>query len=448
MKIHIVGAGDTGRYLARELSDLKNDVILIDISPGAISSVEEKLDVMTATGDATCRSLLKSAGVEDSEMFVAVTGVDGVNILASALAAEMGARKTIARVDSPSFFIDQTGFERGLLKTTALACAPRLVSYEMVRCFRSQYVNQVRDYAENALTLSAVSVSKLHRDFTDSLNDVENLMDHGVCGVVRDGEFFGLSEIGGIYESDVAIILCPHSNFSNSLATLSQNKIAEKVIVIGGGDVGSELANIMSTDGHKVTVIDINRKQCEVLAERLSNITVVHGDGTNLVTLEEEGVQDMKAIFSVTKADEVNLMSSLLARDLGVDSTFALVHRPGYANVYKKLGVSATTSAHQLLFRTVDWMNSPAWVLQSNSFVTNRIEVVEIYIRVNSGLTDQPISGLGLPKGVTMLGGMVNGQFVRGSQNPRFIEGGYYLFIGPTGFGKDLDKNLTKVSKS
>ena len=105
------------------------------------------------------------------------------------------------------------------------------------------------------------------------------------------------------------------------------------------------------------------------LAEKLVGITVVHGDGTNLVTLEEENVQDMKAIFAVTKADEVNLMSSLLAREiLGVDSTFALVHRPGYTNVYKKLGVSATTSAHQLLYRTVDWMNSPAWVLQSNSF--------------------------------------------------------------------------------
>ena len=74
MKIHIVGAGDMGRYLARELSDLKNDVILVDISESAIASVEEKLDVMTARGDATCRSLLKSTGVEDSEMFVAVTG--------------------------------------------------------------------------------------------------------------------------------------------------------------------------------------------------------------------------------------------------------------------------------------------------------------------------------------------------------------------------------------
>ena len=195
--------------------------------------------------------------------------LDGVNILASALAAEMGAQKTIARVDSPAFFLDQTGFERGLLKTTALACAPRLVSYEMVRSFRSQYVNQVRDYAENAAdTWSAVSVSKLHRDFTDSLSDTEDLVNHGICGVVRDGEFYALGEIAGIYESDVAVILSPHSQFSDSLETLSHRKVSEKVVVIGGGDVGSELAHIMSTDGHDVTVIDINRRQCEILSRK------------------------------------------------------------------------------------------------------------------------------------------------------------------------------------
>ena len=437
-----------GRYLARQLSDLKNDVILVDISGRAIAQVEEKLDVMTAKGDATCRSLLKSAGVQDSDIFVAVTGTDGVNILASALAAEMGAKKTIARVDSPNFFMDQTGIERGLLKTTALACAPRLVSFELVRNFRSQYVNQISNYAENALTLTAVSVAKLHRDFTEGLSDTDRLFEKGVCGVIRDADYFNLSEVGGLYESDVVIMLTPHSQFASSLESLSQNKVSEKVIVVGGGDVGGELANLMQLDGHQVTLIDINRKQCEVLSERFQDITVVHGDGTNLVALEEEGVEQMKAFFSVTKADEVNLMSSLLARDLGVESTFSLVHRPGYANVYEKLGVTATVSAHRLLYNTVDWLNSSDWVMQVSGFITSRLEVAEVYIRPGATISDEPIASIGLPNGVHLLGGVVHGEYLHGNQNPRFKEGGYYIFIGPNGFEKDLDKTLSKVKKN
>jgi trk system potassium uptake protein TrkA len=248
-----------------------------------------------------------------------------------------------------------------------------------------------------------------------------------------------------VYSSDLLVIVGPHASYAEARRKILLEENDHSVFVIGGGDVGGELALLLAQDGLSVTVIEISRSRCETLANAYPHIQIVHGDGTNVLALTDEHLERGRALFAVTKADEVNLMSSLLAKDLGVPLTYSLVHRPDYATVYEKLGVTATTGAHHMLYRTVDWINSKASVMQSLPLAVPNLEISEVYIRAASELAGHLVSDLSLPHGAKLIGGFINGAYFDGDSNPKFEHQGYYLFVGPKGLGSLLDERLSKL---
>ena len=353
MKIVIVGAGDVGSYLAKDLSQRSEDVIIIDHDEKALERVEEKTDVMTFKGNGTFRSTLAEVGVQSADLVVGVTSHDDTNLVITSLANSMGAKRTVARVDAPGFFMSHGGIERGVLGSFAIVCASRLVSAELLRLVRRIEMPYVENFSSNSITVAMIEVNEDCRYLEKSGADVDLGKHAKVIGVFRDGELRRSFDLAHLYNGDKILIASKLEKLPIAMRRLVQIP-GKKAVIIGGGDVGYQLAQSLQEVENRLTVIDIDRRRCEFLADHLDHATVVHGDGTSLGLLQEEHVEMADYILAVTRADEVNLMSSLVGQEIGVDNTFTLVHRPGYAHVYEHLGIKGTASAHELISKAVN----------------------------------------------------------------------------------------------
>ncbi|MCJ8278109.1 MAG: Trk system potassium transporter TrkA [Bdellovibrionales bacterium] len=353
MKIVIVGAGDVGSFLAHDLSKRSEDVIIIDDDATVLESVEEGSDVMTLKGNGTYRKTLIEAGVKNADLVVGVTSHDDTNMVITSLANQLGAKRTVARVDAPEFFSTKGGIERNVLGSFAIVCASRLVSAELLRLVRRIDMPFVQNFSSNTITVALIEVNESCRHLEKAGSDLDLGKDAKVIGIFRDGELRRPIDLAHLYNGDRILVATPLKRLPVVMRRLVQVP-GKKAVIIGGGDVGYQLATSLEDVENRLTVIDIDRRRCEFLADNLNHTTVVHGDGTSLALLQDEHVEMADYTLSVTKADEVNLMSSLVAQEIGVSNSYTLVHRPGYAHVYEHLGVKGTASAHEMFSKIVN----------------------------------------------------------------------------------------------
>ncbi len=353
MKIVIVGAGDVGSFLAKELSQRSEDVIIVDTNERALERVEEKTDVMTFRGNGTFRKTLNEVGVGSADLVVGVTSHDDTNLVITSLANSLGAKRTVARVDAPEFFMTTGGIERGVLGSFAIVCAARLVSAELLRLVRQTDLPFVENFSSNSISVAMVEVTENCRYIEKSGSDVDLGKSAKVIGVFRDGELRRCADLAHLYNGDKILFASKLDKLPIAMRRLVQIP-GKKAVIIGGGDVGYQLAKSLQEVENRLTLIDVDRRRCEFLADKLDHATIVHGDGTSLPLLQDEHVEMADYTLAVTKADEVNLMSSLVSQEIGVKNSYTLVHRPGYAHVYEHLGVKGTASAHELISKAVN----------------------------------------------------------------------------------------------
>lgn len=353
MKIIIVGAGDVGSYLAKELSQKSEDVIIIDTDVKALERVEETTDVMTLKGNGTFRKTLAQVGVKDADLVVGVTSHDNTNLVITSLASSMGAKRTVARVDVPEFLMTSGGIERNVLGSFAIVCASRLVSAELLRLVRKIDMPFVENFSSNSISVALIEINGKCRFIEKPGTDLDLGKSAKIIGVFRDGEMKTCHDIAHLYHGDKILVATKLEKLPLARRNLVQSP-GKKAVIIGGGDVGYQIASSLQGVEERLTVIDIDRKRCEFLADQLDYATIVHGDGTSLALLQDEHVETADYTLAVTKADEVNLMSSLVSQEIGVTHAYTLVHRPGYAHVYEHLGIKGTASAHELIAQSVN----------------------------------------------------------------------------------------------
>ncbi|MBN2194968.1 MAG: Trk system potassium transporter TrkA [Polyangiaceae bacterium] len=380
MRVLVLGAGDVGTFIARELSAGGHDVVLVDRDAAALTGAEEIADVLTLVGSVTQRSVLRTAEAERANLAVVVTGSDETNLVAGGLAAELGARRVVARVDDPGFYEREGGVERGALGVQSIVCASRLVCDELLRSVSRIEASHVGHFAGNAVQVALQPV----RDGCPLLGQpgARLRLPRGVhaVGVLRDRILRRPTEID-IVEGDDAILLSGATgDVLRATLELRGHRSTRRAVVVGGGDVGLQLGRRLARVGESVSLIESDRKRCEFLANELPEVRVVYGDGTSLATLRDEGADTADFSLSVTRADEVNLMSALVLRELGVPDVFTLVHRPGYAGVYGHLGIRATAGAHDAILRVVQRMLPGTGVLGSEPISDTSYELFELLL--------------------------------------------------------------------
>jgi trk system potassium uptake protein TrkA len=381
MRALILGAGEAGRFLAASLGR-DAEVVIVDNDAAALLEAEEALDVLVVQGDATHRRVLERAEAHRADVAVAVTGSDAINVAAAVMAKAAGVGRTIARVDDPGFYHGPEGLERDVAGIDACICASRLVGRELLRLVGSVDTSFSASMGGGTVHVALVGLdeaSLLRGESPAKLRARQGTDGAAVRAVLRGGTLRAAHEVEALEEGDRVLVVGSPLAVT---ALVRRNRAGgrDRVTLVGGGDVGLQLANMFATLAGDVRLVERGRGRCEDLAQLAPGVTVLHGDGTSLSFLREERLGTSDWMLAVTGSDEVNLMSSLLARELGVEHTFALVHRPGYTSVYEHLGLSGTTSAHEVMAHTLHGLLPDREIVGASALSGTDLELLELRV--------------------------------------------------------------------
>lgn len=405
MRILILGAGAVGTHLARVLSKL-GEVVVMDRVPSALAQLEEGADVLTIKGDVTHRRALLAADAHRADLVVAVTGSDDANLLAAALAAEAGAQRTVARVDDPNFYSSKTGVEEGVLGVDAVLCASLLVGQDLLRQIAAEDANVTRLLARGSLLVSSVTLRGLEPACGQKLSDQEPVSPTRLELVIRAGRALRPLDVARMEVGDELILSGPPIPTIQSVRKL-RGIAPKRAMLIGGGDVGMQLGRLLSSMERRVQIVEKSPTRAEQLAEELPKVNVILGDGSSIATLRDEHIGSADYVVAVTRSDEVNLLASLLARDLGVHATYTLLHRHGYEEVYRHLGVRGTTGPHDVLAAAVTQL-LPSGIAPPIPFGSSGLNLREVTLPSGKKAT-RSIRDVAVPPGVFLVGRVEDG---------------------------------------
>lgn len=364
MRVVILGCGEVGQHVARGLSRAGMEVVLIDRDPVALAATEEGLDVLTLVGDATHWSVLRKAGIEGAGLVAAVTGSDRTNLVAAGLAAQAGAARTVARVDSRGLYRSDAAVERGVLGVSFALCASRLIAHELSRLLRAEQADYIADFGAHGVRACVWMVGEDDGIAGAAPSQLKQAGNH-LAAVIRGGVLRQAQDLPRLEPGDRLVLVGAPEDMTTVQQQLAGKKPRGRVVLIGGGDVGMQLARALRRSDRSVVIIEQDEARCRVLSETLAGVSIVHGDGTSIALLRDQQVESAHAVLAVTRSDDANLMASLLAHDMGVPNTFAIVHRHGYADVYDHLGVSGSIGPHEAIARMLDTLIPRNGLLQA-----------------------------------------------------------------------------------
>lgn len=345
MRVIVVGGGEVGLALAKGLLQL-HEVVVIDYDP-AVADRFESLDVGFVTGGGTVTSTLERAGVDRADVFIGCTGLDEVNIVACALANQLGSPQTICFVSREDFYspsgqqgLKQFGIDRVLWPEAQLA-------EDIERTVVAPGALDAEEFADGAVRLLEYRLHAGSELTAGAVADLHLPQGSLLVAVRRGDTFFIPRGDSHLMAGDKAIVMgTPEAMAEVQKLIAAADTDRQTVTIIGGGDVGMRLAERLDLRPRlSVRIIERDAARGALLAARLRNVLVLHGDGTDLELLEAEDIGRSDVLVSVIDNDERNLLASLLGRQLGVRRIITRVSKAANLRLFERVGVDVAISA-------------------------------------------------------------------------------------------------------
>ena len=337
MKIVILGAGQVGSTLAESLVSEQNDITVIDLDPGRLKDLQDRLDLRTVVGFAAHPSTLVEAGIEDTDLLIAVTQSDETNLAACKVAHMLFNVPTrIARVRSRSILAQpELLADEGFAVDYAIS-PEDIVTESITRLIEFPEALQVIDFADGRVTMVAVRaveggplVGHPLKDLSRHLSNVDArvvAIFRGDQAIIPDGDTF-------VRAGDEVFCIADTEHIRQVMRELRKmDKPVKRVMIAGGGNIGLRLARSLESD-YQVKIIEFDKRRAEHIANQLSSALVLNGDATDEELLENENIGEMDLFLSLTNDDENNIMSALLAKRMGARRVVALINRRSYAEL-------------------------------------------------------------------------------------------------------------------
>lgn len=351
MKIIVLGAGKVGKTLIKHMSNEDHDIIVVDQNATKVEEVVNQFDVIGVVGNGGSYDILMEAGAQDANLIICVTASDELNILAGLMAKKMGTRHTIARVRNPDyssqrdFMRNQLGFSMIVNPELEAASEIRRVlsfpSAVKVDTFSRGKVELAEFFVEEHSRSNGVELSQLHK--ITKTNILVCAVSHNEDVIIPDGNY-------AIKPGDHLYITGTHRDLSRFCLDIGVITTRIKnVIIVGGGKIAYYLSKQLSTQGIKVKIIEKDKNRCQVLAEKLPYVTIIHGDGSDDELLNEEGIENTDAVLALTGLDEENIVLSLSAKSLYHKKTIAKVTRMNYAGLSDVLKVDSIVAPKKIV---------------------------------------------------------------------------------------------------
>lgn len=401
MNIVIVGMGEVGSHIARTLIDDGHDVTLVDQDRAALERAEELFDAATIVGHGGDAERLMLAGVSTADLFVAVTDHCELNLVACAQARHMGAKRTVARVMGEAYSqLSQLrgknafGIDLVINPTTQIAA-------EVRRLVRSGSAIAVQDFADRLIEMIQLPIEAGTFVTGRPLRDLRLPSESVVAAIVRGDELIVPDGNATPLAGDEVIVVGRPDNIPDIERVFGKrrSRFGRRAIVVGGGEIGVQVARFLEQDDFHVTLLERDRARCSELAGMLHHTVVLHAEGTNSAVLEEEGIANADVFIAVSQEDELNLMASVLAKDLGARRCIALVHRQDYSAVCERLGIDATLSPRLTVAQHVLKYVRQGDVVSVTPVLGGAAEFVEIVVSAQSRVANVALRDAEFPRG-------------------------------------------------
>ncbi len=412
MTTTIIGAGKIGTEIAIRLLQEGHDIVIIEKNEAKLQKIVEDFDCLCLRGNGSTAKILSSPNVAKSELLIAVTNSDEVNMIACMTAKQIGIPRTIARIRDPDYakniIISKEALGIDLIINPEYAAA-----MEINRFLTMALPVHMEPFARGQVQLADITVNESMPLFSNKkLVDMDIPRSLLIVAISRNG---GMIIPGGqdvVLPGDT-IYLLGHSDAINTTCAKAKKKRArvQKVMILGGGRIGFYLAERLCTQGMKVKVIEQNNDQCRELAEKLPEAFVLCADGSDLELLCHEGIKDIDAFVTVTGLDEENLLLALLAKQMGAQRVIAKVSRPGYAPLVEQLGVDYAISPRLITASEVLRFTKGGRLLSLSLLLNEKAEVIELIVQHGSKIAGRPLHKSGLPAG-TIIGTIMRGNKV------------------------------------
>ena len=411
MKITIIGAGKVGTEIAHRLSEEGYDIIVIDRNEAQLAKINETLDVLSVKGNGSSSQLLKDIGVGDSDLLVAVTDSDEINMIACMTAKRVGVAKTIARIRDPDYVRDLI-ISKEDLGIDLVINPDYAASMEIARLLTLNLAVHTEHFANGRVQLAELTVEESNSQFVNKkIQELELPRSCLIVGISRRGEMIIPGGKDCIKANDTLYVLGNAESIKKVCAKFKiRRQKVQNVMIMGGGRAGLYLAEKLRSTGIKVKIIEQNMDRCMELANRLNDVLIIRGDGTDVNLLRREGIHDTDSFVAVTGMDEENLLMALLAKQLGAKRVIAKVSRPSYAPLVERLGVDAAISPRLITIGEIMRFIRGGRLLSLVLLLNEQAEVIEVIAQPESRIVGRPLHSSGLPKGVII------GAIIRGDQ--------------------------------
>ncbi len=408
MKIIIVGCGKIGLSIIKQLVIEKHDITVIDKSQEVINDVTNNYDVMGIVGNGASYSVQKDADVDKTDLLIAVTGSDEINLLCCLFAKKAGNCNTIARVRDPLYSkeIQYIKDELGL----SMIINPEYASaVEISRLLRFPSADKIDTFAKGRVELLNLVITEESPFVDKTLIEVSKrvLSDILICTVERGDDIFIPNGAFILRAGDKITIVASAVNSREFFTKVGYDTHQVKdTMIIGGGRMTYYLAEILIKMGIRVKIVEVDREKCENLSETLPKATIINGDATNQEILIEEGIKGCDSFVSLTGIDETNIFLSLFAKTKTEGKVVTKIDRISFDDIISTFSLGSLIYPDKI---AADYIVSYVRAMQ-NSIGSNvetliklnggRVEALEFKIHKGSPIIGIPLMQLSLKRDI------------------------------------------------
>jgi len=427
MNIIICGAGRVGFTIAKLLSEQGHSITIIDQSSEDIQKINESLDVKGIVGKATYPSILEKANASEADMIIAVTRNDEINMLICQIAFSIfNIQKKIARIRSQDYLNPKFSkvYNKENLPIDVIISPEIEIAKSIQRKLEAPGALDNVPFADNKISLLEILINKTCPLINIKLNELTKKfpkLDANIMGVIRNGKFIVLKKNDVMLKDDKAYLIINSSQMSDTLNAFGHNeKISNKILIIGGGNIGFNLAKNLedSFESARVKIIEKNKERAEFIANELNNTIVINGEGLDEDVLIEANLEEVETVLALTNDDEDNLMVSVLVEKFTKDQdssknkrTMALINKPNYSLLQSSLKIDDLIDPRMQTVSSILKHVHKGTIETAYSLLNGEYEVIEAEIIETSELINKELKNSNLPDEIR-IGAILRGEDV------------------------------------
>ena len=434
MKIIICGAGLSGRAIAEKLSQIGNEVTIIDSSKNLIEKLGSELDIRGIVGHGAHPDILGEAGASDAEMLIAVTPSDEINMMACQVAHSLfEVPKRIARVRDKSYLNPsyQDLFISSNLPVNIIISPEKEVANSVFRRFELPGTFENVPFGDNKLRFLGVKVDAdcpIKNTDIGSLTDLFPDLNTVIVGLNRDGVIITPKTNEKLIENDLAYLICPSDYAARTLSIFgNQIEIARRIVLVGGGSIGKEVGKLIenNTENISLRIIDFDKKNADDLSDKFDKSFVILGSGMDKDILNEAEISSADILISLTNSDETNFISAAFAKSDGCQRVIALLNNKDFQGLIRSVDIGDFIDPKAITVSSILRHVRRGRIRNIYTLSDGSAEVIEGEVSSSSELVGPTIEDLHLADGLRIGGILRNNEIIMPRGDTKIKEGDY-----------------------